>query len=106
MENKYKIAINESIPYMVVLIVIGLGLYLNSLIVVDTITILVAEVIGYGLLTGLIAMEILQLILLKVKEVEKAQLLQTIRQKDDYIEGQDDKIKELERELRRLQNQK
>ena len=101
MENKYKIAISESTPYMVVLIVIGLGLYLNSLIVVDTITIFVAEIIGYGLLTGLIAMEILQLILLKVKEVEKAQLLQTIRQKDDKIEDQDEKIKDLERELRR-----
>lgn len=101
MSEKYKIAISESMPYMVVLIVIGLGLYLNSLIVVDTITIFVAEIIGYGLLTGLIAMEILQLILLKVKEVEKAQLLQTIRQKEDQIEGQDDKIKELEAELRR-----
>ena len=103
MENKYKRAINESIPYMVVLIVIGLGLYLNSLIVVDTITIVVAEVIGYGLLTCLIAMEILQLILLKVKEVEKAELLQTIRQKNEQIDDQDGKIKDLERELRRIQ---
>ena len=101
MNEKYKIAIAESMPYMVVLIVIGLGLYLNSLIVVDTITIFVAEIIGYGLLTGLIAMEILQLILLKVKEVEKAQLLHTIKQKDEELEDKDDAIKELEAELRR-----
>ncbi len=102
MKNKYKIAIVESIPYMVVLIVIGLALYLNALIVQDNITIFVAEILGYVLLTLIIAAMIFSLILLKVKEVEKAELLHTIRQKNDEIENRDYKIDELEKELERV----
>ena len=90
MENKYQIAIIESIPYMVVIVVIGLGLYLNALIVQDTITLKQAEIIGYGLLTILIVMEVFSLILLKVKEI-------------DVREG-NSKIEELEKELERIKN--
>lgn len=90
MDEKYKIAIIESIPYMVVIVVIGLALYLNALIVQDTITLEQAEIIGYTLLTILIGMEIFSLILLKVKEI-------------DIREG-NSKIDELEKELERIKN--
>lgn len=76
----YKKAIRESIPYMVVLIVIGLAVYLNALIVQDTITLSVAVIIGYVLVTTIIAFEIFSLILLKVNEVE-------IATKDKIIEA-------------------
>ena len=97
MKEKYRIAIAESQPYIVVLIVIGLAVYLNSLIVVDNITVDVAQIIGYTLLTILIGFEIYSLILLKVKEVEKAELTSQIRLKDNTIE-------DLERDLDRLKN--
>ena len=87
-QQKYKIAIIESIPYMVVIVVIGLALYLNALIVQDTITLEQAEIIGYTLLTILIGMEIFSLILLKVKEI-------------DIREG-NSKIDDLEKELERI----
>lgn len=87
MKEKYRIAIAESQPYIVVLIVIGLALYLNALIVADTITVDTAQVIGYGLLTTLIGFEVYSLILLKVKEVE--------------LRVKDNKIEELEQELNR-----
>ena len=90
MDDKYKIAVIESIPYMVVIVVIGLGLYLNALIVQDTITLKQAEVIGYSLLTILIGMEIFSLILLKVKEID--------------IRESSSKIDELEKELERIKN--
>ena len=90
MENKYQIAIIESIPYMVVIVVIGLGLYLNALIVQDTISLKQAEIIGYGLLTILIGMEVFSLILLKVKEID--------------IRESSSKIDELEKELERIKN--
>ena len=90
MNKKYVIAIIESIPYMVVIVVIGLALYLNALIVQDTITLEQAEIIGYTLLTILIGMEIFSLILLKVKEI-------------DIREGTS-KIEELEKELERIKN--
>lgn len=89
-QQKYKIAIIESIPYMVVIVVIGLALYLNALIVQDTITLEQAEIIGYTLLTILIGMEIFSLILLKVKEI-------------DIREG-NSKIDDLEKELERIKN--
>jgi len=92
MKQAYKQAIIESIPYLVVMVVIGLAVYLNALIVQDTITLMTAEIIGYGLLTGLIGMEIFSLILLKVKEI-------------DYtldIKDKDKKIEELEKELQRI----
>ena len=88
MNEKYKLAIIESIPYMVVIVVIGLGLYLNALIVQDTITLNEAEIIGYTLLTILIGMEVFSLILLKVKEI-------------DIREG-NSRIEELEKELERI----
>jgi len=91
MNRKYSIAIIESIPYMVVIVVIGLGLYLNALIVQDTITLKTAEIIGYGLLTILIGMEIFSLILLKVKEID--------------IRESSSKIDELEAELNRLKKE-
>jgi len=90
MNRKYTIAIIESIPYMVVIVVIGLGLYLNALIVQDTITLKQAEIIGYSLLTILIGMEIFSLILLKVKEID--------------IRESSSKIDELEKELERIKN--
>lgn len=91
MKEKYKIAVIESIPYMVVIVVIGLGLYLNALIVQDTITLQQAELIGYALLTILIGMEIFSLILLKVKEID--------------IRTSNSKLEELERELERLKKE-
>ena len=69
MKEKWKTAIVDSMPYMVVLIVIGLAVYLNALIVQDSITLFVAEIIGYALVTVIIGFEIFSLILLKVSEV-------------------------------------
>ena len=88
----YKKAIRESTPYMVVLIVIGLAVYLNALIVQDSITLFVAEIIGYALVTSIIAFEIFSLILLKVSEVE--------------IATKDKRIEELEAELERIKLKK
>ena len=90
MKEKTKTAIVESEPYMVVLIVIGLSVYLNALIVQDSITLFWAQVIGYVIVTAIIAFMIFSLILLKVTEVEKA--------------TKDKKIEELELELNRLKN--
>ena len=92
MKDKYRIAIVESTPYMVVLIVIGLAVYLNALIVQDSITLFVAEILGYVLLVVIIAFEIFSLILLKVTEVE--------------IATKDAKIEELEKELKEMQNRR
>ena len=94
MKQAYKQAIIESIPYLVVMTVIGLALYLNALIVQDNITLKQAEIIGYTLLTILIGMEIFSLILLKVMEI-------------DYtldIKDKNKKIEELEKELQRVKN--
>lgn len=87
MKEETKIALLESRPYMIVLAVIGLVVYLNALIVQDNITLLVAEVIGYVIVVIIIAFEIFSLILLKVSEVE--------------IATKDAKIEELEAELKR-----
>ena len=97
MKNKYKEALFESIPYMIVLGVIGLGLYLNALIVQDTITLLQAQIIGYVLLTIMIGLEIFSLIMLKIMEIDK-RILQ------DANEVKDKKIDELEAELIALKN--
>lgn len=86
MKEKYKTGFVESIPYIVVLAVIGLALWLNALIVQDSITLFQAELIGYGLLTGLIGAEVFSLFWLKVIEVEKRQLLFKIEVKDKKIE--------------------
>jgi len=86
MKSKYKIGIVESIPYVVVLAVIGLALWLNALIVQDSITLSQAELLGYGLLTGLIGAEVFSLFWLKVIEVEKRQLQSKIDEKDEKIE--------------------
>ena len=92
MKIEYKKALFESIPYMIVMGVIGLGLYLNALIVQDTITLLQAQIIGYVLLTILIGLEIFSLIMLKIFEIERR-----ILQDDNEIK--DKKIVELEKEL-------
>ena len=92
MKIEYKKALFESIPYMIVMGVIGLGLYLNALIVQDTITLLEAQIIGYVLLTILIGLEIFSLIMLKIFEIERR-----ILQDDNEIK--DKKIVELEKEL-------
>ena len=97
MKIEYKKALFESIPYMIVMGVIGLGLYLNALIVQDTITLLEAQIIGYVLLTIMIGLEIFSLIMLKIFEIERRIL------KDDN-EIKDKKIVELEKELVRIQN--
>ncbi len=94
MQQKYKIAVVDSIPYMVVLIVIGLTVYLNALIVQDSITLFVAVIIGYCIVTAIIGFEIFSMILLKVKEVE-------IAIKDKKLEENDKTIWELEKELKR-----
>ena len=98
MKAKYKTAIIESVPYLVVLIVIGLALYLNALIVQDSITQNQAEIIGYALLIFLIGAEVFSLFWLKVIDVEKRQLLTAIETKDK-------KIAEFERELLRLKQE-
>lgn len=90
MKPKYTGAIIESIPYIVVIIVIGLGLYLNALIVQDTITLATAEIIGYVLLSVLIIMEVFSLILLKVKEID--------------VRESNIKYEELSKELERIKN--
>ena len=90
-----KVALDETFPYIIVIGVIGLGLYLNALIVQDTITLRQAEIIGYVLLTILITLEIVSLIFLKTIEVEKRTLISTIADKDK-------KIEEFEKELERL----
>lgn len=95
MTGKYKIALTESIPYIVVLFVIGLTVYLNALIVQDNISLSVAIIIGYVITTVIIIFEIFSLILLKVSEVE-------IATRDRTIEEKDKKIDELEFELNRI----
>ena len=70
MKQKTKTAMIESEPYMLVFIVIGLACYLNALIEQDTITLFVAIILGYVILTCIIFFELISLILLKVKEVE------------------------------------
>ena len=97
MKQKYKTAIVESEPYMIVFIVIGLACYLNALIEQDSITLFVAIILGYVILTVIIFFELMSLILLKVKEVE-------IGEKDATIEIRDKKIEELEAELIRQKN--
>ena len=98
MKSKYRLAFVESIPYIIVLIVIGLALYLNALIVQDTITQLQAETIGYGLLTGIIGAEVFSLYFLKVLDIEKRQLELDVKDRDK-------KIEEFARELKRIQNE-
>ena len=97
MKQVYKTAIAQSIPYIVVIAVIGLALYLNALIVQDNITLDVAVVIGYILLTILIGMEIFSLILIKLAEIEKTILIEQnkVSQK---------KLNSLEKELDRIKN--
>lgn len=85
MKEKYKIAIVKSEPYMIILVVIGLSVYLNALIVQDSITLFVAVIIGYVLVSVIIALEVVSLILLNVSEVE--------------IAIKDRKIEELEKKL-------
>ena len=92
MKIEYKKALFESIPYMIVMGVIGLGLYLNALIVQDTITLLEAQIIGYVLLTIMIGLEIFSLIMLKIFEIERRML-------QDDNEIKDKKIEELVKEL-------
>jgi len=94
MKSKYKLAFVESVPYILVLIVIGLALYLNALIVQDTVTQLQAEGIGYGLLTGLIGAEVFSLYFIKVLDIEKRQLELEVKDRDGKIEKF---VKELER---------
>ena len=87
MKEKWKKAIVKSEPYVIILAVIGLSVYLNALIVQDTITLFVAVIIGYVLVSAIIALEVFSLILLNVSEVE--------------IAIKDRKIEELEAELNR-----
>ena len=87
MKENWKKAIVKSEPYVIILAVIGLSVYLNALIVQDTITLGVAIVIGYVIVTVIIALEVFSLILLNLSEVE--------------IAIKDRKIEELEIELKR-----
>lgn len=97
MKSKYKLAFVESIPYIIVLIVIGLALYLNALIVQDTITQLQAESIGYGLLTGIIGAEVFSLYFIKVLDIEKRQL-------ELEVKDRDKKLERLEKEYLEIKN--
>ena len=72
MKEKWIKAIVKSEPYMIILAVIGLSVYLNALIVQDSITLFVAVIIGYVIVTVIIALEVISLILLNVSEVELA----------------------------------
>lgn len=90
MNPNWKKAIVESMPYIVVLAVCGLAIYLNALIVQDTITIIQATIIGYALVTTIIGLELFSLIILKKTEIETS--------------VKDTKIDELEKELERIKN--
>lgn len=92
MKEKWKKAIVKSEPYMIILAVIGLAVYLNALIVQDSITLFVAVIIGYVIVTTIIALEVISLILLNVSEVE--------------IAIKDKKIEELELELKAIKNRR
>ena len=87
MKIQYKQALIESISYLIVLTVIGLALYLNALIVQDTVTQFEAEIIGYVLLTLIIGAEVFSLYWLKVLEIEKRQLRVELNQKDKKLEA-------------------
>ena len=87
MKIQYKQALIESISYLIVLTVIGLALYLNALIVQDTVTQFEAEIIGYVLLTLIIGAEVFSLYWLKVLEIEKRQLRIELNQKDKKLEA-------------------
>jgi len=91
-KEKYKVAIVKSEPYMIILAVIGLSVYLNALIVQDSITLFVAVIIGYVLVSVIIALEVISLILLNVSEVE--------------IAIKDKKIEALELELKAIKNRR
>jgi len=92
MKEKWKKAIVKSEPYMIILAVIGLSVYLNALIVQDSITLYVAVIIGYAIVTTIIALEVISLILLNVSEVE--------------IAIKDKKIEALELELKAIKNRR
>jgi len=87
MKENWKKALTKSEPYVIILAVIGLSVYLNALIVQDTITLPGAIVLGYVLVSVIIALEVFSLILLNLSEVE--------------IAIKDRKIEELELELNR-----
>ena len=87
MKIQYKQALIESISYLIVLTVIGLALYLNALIVQDTVTQFEAEIIGYVLLTLIIGAVFFSLYWLNVLEIEKRQLRVELNQKDKKLEA-------------------
>lgn len=101
MKPKTKIVIEraliESIPFIIVFIVIGIGIWLQALIIQDNITLDEAELYSYFLLGALIFSEIVSLIYDKARDIEKRQL---INEKDDLNK----KIAEFEKEKNRIIN--
>lgn len=96
-KEKWKIATIESIPYFIVMIVIALAIWINALIVQDSISLKVATILGLVLVFVVVCLEIISLILLKAREIE-------IKVKDKMIEEKDQMIEELENELERIKN--
>lgn len=92
-----KRALIESVPFMIVFIVIGIGIWLQALIIQDNITLAQAELYSYILLGVLIFFEVISLIYDKARDIEKRQL---IEENDDLNK----KIEEFEKEKERIEN--
>ena len=92
MKEKYKIAIGEFTPYLIIFGIIGLTAWLQALIIPDTITQLQAQIGGYIILGTVIFLGICVLFYEKIRDVEKRQL---IDENDDLNK----KIKQFEKEL-------
>ena len=101
MKEKTKIIIRrafiESIPFMVAFIIIAIGVWLQALIIQDTITLEQAELYSYILLGFLIFFGVISLIVDKARDIEKRQLI-------DENEDLNKKIREFEKEKNRIFN--
>lgn len=94
MKEKYKIAIGEFTPYLIIFGIIGLTAWLQALIIPDMITQLQAQIVGYIILGVIIFLGICALFYEKIRDVETRQLI-------DKNEELDKKIEQLEKELER-----
>ena len=90
-------ALIESIPFIVAFIIIGIGVWLQALIVQDNITLEQAELYSYILLGVLIFFEVFSLIVDKANDIEKRQLV-------DENEELNKKIEAFEKEKNRIIN--
>ena len=92
MKEKYKIAIGEFTPYLIIFGIIGLTAWLQALIIPDTITQLQAQIGGYIILGTVIFLGICVLFYEKIRDVENRELI-------DENEDLNKKIKQFEKEL-------